>query len=181
MKWIRSPLFWLLLLALPASYALVLWVDSVGGPPGIHARYGMLAPVVTGSLQFALSPTPFPTDLFSIAHGTLYGFWIAAPLNWTVWWLAAMLEFALGRRARVDLDLESEIERLPEWLRRFPVDHPAFLILGRQIPWAGGDITTLVPGAMGVPFRRFVWCAAIAILPGAFAMAALGAGILGAA
>ena len=181
MRLVRSPIFWIVLLILPAGYALVQWVDSVGGPEGIQTRFGALAPAVTGSLQFALTLTPFPTDLFSIAHGTLYGVWIAAPLNWTVWWLASIVEFSLGRRARTDFDLETEMQRLPGWLRRFPAEHPAFLILSRQIPWAGGHIATLVPGALGVSLRRFLWCSAIAILPGAIGLALLGAGLLQAA
>ena len=154
------------------------WVQSVGGPEGIRERFGTAAPLVTGSVQFLLTPTPFPTDVICVAHGALYGFWFAAPLNWFVWWLAAFLEYGIGRRARVDLDLEPQVRRLPAWLRRFPVDHPAFLILGRLVPSVGGHLTTLVPGAMGVPLGRFAWCSAVGIIPGAAVMAAVGAGLL---
>ncbi len=67
---------------------------------------------------------------------------------------------------------------MPEWLRRFPVDHPAFLILVRQIPWAGGYLTTILPGAVGVPLARVAWCAAIGTIPGSAVLAAVGAGLV---
>ena len=86
--------------------------------------------------------------------------------------------FFLGRRLRGDFDLEPQLQRLPRFLRRFPVDHPAFLILARQVPWAGGHLTTLVPGAMGVPFLRNAWCNAIGIVPAAILTAGAGAGLL---
>ena len=105
-------------------------------------------------------------------------FWFALGLNWLGWWLASHLEFFLGRRLRGDFDIERKLERLPRWLRRFPVEHPVFLIFARQVPWAGGHLTTLVPGAMGVPFFRSAWCNAIAIIPAAILTAGLGAGLL---
>ncbi len=176
----RSPTPWLLILLSAAAYGLFVWVEAIGGPDEINARYGRLAPAISGSAQVVLSLTPFPSDIFAIARGALYGFWIAAPLNWFAWWIAASLEFGLGRRASEDFDLEHELRRLPSWLRNFPVGHPAFLILGRLVPWAGGHITTFVPGAMGVSFRRHLWCSAIAILPSALGLAALGAGLLSA-
>jgi uncharacterized membrane protein YdjX (TVP38/TMEM64 family) len=92
--------------------------------------------------------------------------------------MASLLEHQIGRRARADLDLEVQLERLPARLRRLPVDHPLFLIFGRQIPWAGGHITTFLPGAMAVPFLRVARCSALGIVPGAFFLAAIGAGLL---
>ena len=159
------------------GYGLARWVEAMGGPEGIHARFGATAPIVSGLIHFALSPTPFPTDLLAIANGTLYGFAVAAPLNWIVWWLASWLQYFLGRRLGASLDAASQLERLPSWLRRFPVGHPAFLICGRFIPWAGGHVTTWLPGAAGVPVGRFAWCSALSIVPGAVFLAAVGAGL----
>lgn len=172
------PTLFFALALLVAGFALARWVDRIGGPAAVRARFGAAAPLLTGGVQIAVTPTPFPTDILCIAHGTLYGFWPGAGLNWLAWWLAALLEYGLGRRARRDFDLERHRARLPRWLRAFPADHPVYLIGARQIPWAGGHLTTFVPGALGVPFRRHAWCAALAILPGAFIWAALGAGLL---
>ena len=102
----------------------------------------------------------------------------AFPTNWLGWWIASLFEFGLGHRARTDLDLETRIAMLPAWLRQFPVDHPAYLILSRQIPWAGGHIATLIPGAMAVPIGRFIWCSAVAIVPAAVLWAAVGTGLV---
>ena len=175
---LRSQGLWLALGLLLAAYLLVGWVESVGGPEAIRARYGVLAPAITSSIQILIAPTPFPSDVICVAQGALYGFWFAVGLNWLGWWLAAHIEFFVGRRLRGDFDIELQLERLPRWLRRFPVDHPVFLIFGRQVPWAGGHLTTLVPGAMGVPFVRSAWCNAIGIIPGAILTAGLGAGLL---
>lgn len=178
LRLLRAPSFWAILVLLAGAYVLTEWVQSVGGPAAIRERFGVAAPLVTGSIQVVLAPTPFPTDLIAIAHGTLYGFWFAAPLNWCAWWLGALLQYALGRRARSDFDLEPHLARLPDWLRRFPIGHPMFLIGVRQIPWAGGYLTTIVPGALGVPATRVAWCAAVGIVPGATVLAAVGAGLL---
>ena len=174
---LRSPGLWLGLGLLVTAYLLVSWVESVGGPEASRVRYGVLAPAITSSIQILVAPTPFPSDVIAVAQGALYGFWFALGLNWLGWWLASHIEFLLGRRLRGDFDLESRIRRLPRWLSRFPVDHPVFLILARQVPWAGGHLTTLVPGAMGVPFLRSAWCNAIGIVPAAILTAAVGAGL----
>jgi uncharacterized membrane protein YdjX (TVP38/TMEM64 family) len=175
---LRSRGLWFALGLLLAAYLLLGWVDSVGGPEAIRARYGALAPMITSSIQIFVAPTPFPSDVICVAQGALYGFWFALGLNWLGWWLASHLEFLLGRRLRGDFDLELRLQRLPRFLRRFPVEHPVFLIFARQVPWAGGHLTTLVPGAMGVPFLRSAWCNAIGIVPGAILTAGVGAGLL---
>jgi uncharacterized membrane protein YdjX (TVP38/TMEM64 family) len=116
--------------------------------------------------------------VIAIANGTIYGFWLGSVLNWLGWYIAAFIEFQVGRRANRDFDISAWISRAPRGLRRFPVGHPVFLIGSRLIPWAGGHISTLLPGAMGVPLGRFAWCAALAIVPPALLMAGIGAGLL---
>lgn len=175
---LRSRAIWLALGLVFAGYLLIRWVESVGGPEAIRERYGILAPLITSSIQILVAPTPFPSDVICVAQGALYGFWLAVALNWLGWWIACHLEFLLGRRLRGEFDLERQLERLPRFLRRFPVDHPIFLIFARQVPWAGGHLTTLVPGAMGVPFLRNAWCNAIGIVPASILTAGAGAGLL---
>lgn len=154
------------------------WVQSVGGPAGFRERFGPVGPLVTVPIQVSVALTPFPSDMVSIANGVLYGFWLGAGLSWLGWWLAALAEYGLGRRARADFDLKTHLNKVPSWLRRIPVSHPAFLIGSRQIPWLGGHVSTFVPGAMGVGFRRYLWCSAVAIVPSSLVMAAIGVGLL---
>ena len=177
-RYVKSPALWTILFILTGGYFLATWVNSIGGPEAVGEEFGVLAPVITGASLFILTPTPFPTDLIAIAHGALYGFVPAALLNWVVLWLAVFLEASIGRRLGVDFDIEEEMKKMPKVLQRFPIGHPIFLILGRQIPMVGSNVTTLLPGALGVPMARIAWCSAIGIIPGATALAAAGAGFL---
>ena len=70
------------------------------------------------------------------------------------------------------------LARSPERLRRFPVGHPFFIIGARYVPYAGGHLSTLLPGALRVDLVRFAWCTAIAIVPSSLVVAAVGAGLL---
>jgi len=176
---LTSPSVYIILGLLILGVGLWNWVVSIGGPAELRAEFsrmfGPSAPLVTVNLHIVLAITPFPSDLISIANGAMYGFPLGAGLSWFAWWIAALLEFGLGRRTRKDLHLEEATDRLPHWLRRFPVEHPVFLIVGRLVPWVGGHATTFVPGAAGVSWRRYVWCSAIGIIPGALLMPYIGA------
>lgn len=175
---LKSPALLAIFVLMLGGYWLASWINSIGGPDAINEKFGLIAPLISGGVLFFLSPTPFPTDIVAITHGALYGFTFGASLNWIVLWLAAFLEASIGRRLGVDFDIEKEMAKLPKFIQRFPVGHPVFLILGRQIPMVGSNITTLIPGALGVPISRIAWCSAIGIIPGAVALAAAGAGLL---
>jgi uncharacterized membrane protein YdjX (TVP38/TMEM64 family) len=173
-----STALWLLVFLLVASVYLAQWVERQGGPEAISERYGLMAPLVTLPLHTIVAVSPLPSDFLSIANGSLYGFWIGAILSWIGWWFAGLAAFAIGRRARHEFQLDSVTSRLPKWLQELPVGHPVYLIGARQIPLIGGDATTFVPGALGVSFRRYAWCSAVAIVPGACIMSAIGVGLL---
>lgn len=175
---LRSPTLWIFLALSIVGAVLIDWIDTLGGPVAFRQRFGLLAPVLTVTLHIVLALTPFPSDAVSIANGAMYGFQIGVSLSWFGWWLAALAEFALGRRARIDFCLDTALAKSPRWVQRFPVSHPAYLILSRQIPWLGGHISTFVPGAAGVSWRRYAWCSAIAIIPGALVMTGIGVGIM---
>lgn len=163
----------LLLLAMTALW----WVNSIGGLEEFRRQYGRTAPILTTPLHMAVASLPIPTDVFCVANGALYGFWIGALLSWIGWYGAALVKFSLGRRARQDFNVEAGMKKLPQFLQRFPVGHPAFLIGSRMIPWLGGNVSTYLPGAAGVPLSRHLWCSAIAIVPGALLTAGVGAGL----
>lgn len=175
---LRSPLVLGLLAFAGFTFAILQVLDSLGGPHGIWERFGLLAPLISTPLHSMVALSPVPSDLLAIANGAIYGFWLGAGLSWIGWWTAAMLQFFLVRRLGRDWDVVGRMEKLPSWLRRFPVGHPAFLIGVRLVPFAGGHIGTIVPATMGVPAGRVAWCAAIALVPGAFLSAAIGVGLM---
>ena len=53
-----------------------------------------------------------------------------------------MLGYWVNQRASHMLDLHEYLERLPPWVKRFPVGSPAFLIAVRVIPGFGGTVAT---------------------------------------
>ena len=173
-----SPTVQAILGLLVLGVILIRWIGLMGGPEAVRERYGYAAPMVSVPIHIVLAVTPFPSDIVAITNGAFYGFKLGALLSWIAWWIAALLEFGLGRLARKDFRLESKVDQLPNWLQRFPVDHPVFLIGARQIPWIGGHVTTIVPGAAGVQLGRFLWCSAVAIVPGSIVMPAIGAGLI---
>lgn len=174
----RSKFLYLIAGLCIAAVGLMHWVNSLGGPSLILDRFGLAAPAVSILILSVVGVTPFPSDLLSIANGAMYGFWLGSFVSWTGWYVAALIQFNIGRSARADFPVDDWMSRLPAQLRRFPVDHPAFLIGARLVPYAGGPISTLIPGALGVSWSRFAWCAALAIVPPSFLMAGIGAGLL---
>jgi len=175
---LTSPSFYLLFIVLVIGTLVGGWLVSNYGPKDVHRLLGQWAPLLTVPIHIIVALSPIPSDIISIANGAVYGFVTGTVLSWFAWWIAAILEFGLGYRVRTDLHIVDHTEKIPKWMRRFPVSHPLYLIGARQIPWIGGHITSFVPGASGVPLKRFVWCSAIAVIPGAIVMAAIGAGLM---
>lgn len=157
---------------------LVQWVEALGGPAAVWVRFGLLAPVISVPLHIFVAVTPFPSDLMGVANGAVYGFWWGFFLTWFGWYSASFIQYAIGWRVRQDFDVEAWLARSPDRLRRFPVGHPVFIIGARYVPYAGGHLATLLPGAYGVDLVRFAWCTAIAIVPSSLVVAAVGAGLL---
>jgi uncharacterized membrane protein YdjX (TVP38/TMEM64 family) len=153
---LRSPALHAVLALFLAAAGSAWWIESIGGAARVRA--------------------PLPGDVVAIANGSLYGIALATALNWLGWYVAAFVQFSIGRRAARDFDLGEHLDRLPGFLRRFPVEHPAYLLIARLLPWAGGHVTTWIPGAAGVRVWRFAWCTAVAIVPASIGFSVVGAG-----
>lgn len=161
------------------AYATWRWLEVSGGAVALRARFGALAPLASIPVHVLLSATPFPSELVGVANGTLYGLWVGTLCSWIGWWGGAALEYAMVRLGVRQVDSEAAVRRLPGWLRRFPVGHPLFLIVGRQLPF-GFHAVNILAGLAGVSARRQLICAAISNLPYAFLTAAVGAGVIAA-
>lgn len=159
------------------AYATWRWLEASGGAVALRGRFGPLAPLVSIPVHALLSATPFPSELIGVANGTIYGLWVGTVCSWLGWWCGAALEYALVRLGVRQVEWGAAVRRLPGWLRRFPVDHPVFLIVGRQLPF-GFHAVNILAGLAGVSARRQLVCAAISNLPYAFLSAAVGAGLI---
>ncbi len=176
---VRSSKALLTILALCVlAFVVVKWGHAFGGPEGLWVRFGWLAPAVSIPVHALIAVTPLPSDVGGMANGVVYGFWLGSFFSWVAWFGASFVQYAIGRRARTDFDLDALLARAPERLQSFPAAHPLFIIGARFVPYVGGHLATLVPGAMNVPLRRFAWCSALAVIPQSLVTAGIGAGLL---
>ncbi len=175
---IRSPTLYGMMGLLLFGAILARWVASMGGLTVLREDLGGWAPWLTVPIHLVLAMTPFPADLISVGNGAFYGLALGTAFSWLAWWGAALLEYGLGWRVRKEFELDAHRDRIPDWLQPFPLDHPVFLIGIRQVPWLGGHLGSLLPGAAGVRLGRFWWCSAIGVFPGSILMAAIGAGLV---
>lgn len=157
---------------------LVLWVvEALGGPTEVFAELGWGAPLLSVPTHLVVTVTPVGEFVpWGVANGILYGFTFGAAANWMAWMGAAVVQYAFGWYTARDAALQRHFRRLPNWLARFPVDHPFVLITTRWLPM-GGTVINVAAGACNVGFQRFLWCAAIGYLPQSAGVAAAGTGL----
>lgn len=174
---LRSPAVHAFALLILSGGVLVLVLRSLGGVDALRDRFGVYTALIVIPVHAVVAISPFPSEVLAFGNAAVFGFWSGAALSWAGWMTAALLHYALARRVARDLDLERHRSRLPRWLRRFPVDHPAFLILGRYVPY-GPQLVATAAGALAVPVLRFACCQAAAIVPVALFFAGLATGLL---
>ena len=153
-------------------------MDALGGPESIRERFGLATGGVLVVIHAVLAASPFPSELFALAHTAIYGFAIGAGLSWAGWFLGALIEYGVFRRIGDDVRQGWSEAAMPKLLRRFPVGHPAFLVLGRLIPF-GNHVVNAAAGSARVPLWRFAWVSALAFVPFSLAFAAVASGLLG--
>ena len=158
--------------------AVLLWVYLEGGPHALREHYGLLAPALWIPAQVIVNLSPV-SDLvpWAVLNGSMYGLWPGALMSWLVWLCSSSLQFAIARRTARDFSLDERMAAMPRWLRRFPVAHPVFLIVGRWIP-VSSALVNVAAGALGVRYARLLWCAALGAAPPALVLAAVGAGLV---
>lgn len=174
----RRPLLLLaaVLVTLVLSATVVLGVDALGGPEALLARFGPFAPLA-GVIVIALAGLqPFPGgEILLVAQGALFGLALGGTVCLAGSTAVAAIRYRLASRLTGAADVH-EI-RMPAWLRRLPVGHPAFQILVRQLPLGGFAIDLASPAA-GVSTMRHHTCAALGAAPGSWLFAAIGAGLV---
>ena len=110
-------------------------------------------------LIFAVvASAPFSvTDALAIMNGAIFGPVKGSIVNAIGLVLAALMGYWINRRASQLLDLDAYLERVPGWVKRFPIGSPAFLMAVRIIPGFGGTVATASAATFRVPVWRHVW------------------------
>ncbi len=127
---------------------------------------GLLA-IPLAIVVFALvASAPFSvTDALAIMNGAIFGPWKGSLVNAIGLVLAAMLGYWINSRASALLDLDAYLQRLPPWVKRFPVGSPAFLVAVRVIPGFGGTVATASAATFRVPMWVHVWTMCAVAVP----------------
>jgi uncharacterized membrane protein YdjX (TVP38/TMEM64 family) len=97
------------------------------------------------------------TDALAIMNGAIFGPVRGSLVDAVGLVLAAMIGYWVNLRASKLLDLHKYLQRLPAWVKRFPVGSPAFLIAVRIIPGFGGTVATASAATFRVPLWVHVW------------------------
>jgi uncharacterized membrane protein YdjX (TVP38/TMEM64 family) len=105
-----------------------------------------------------VASAPFSvTDALAIMDGAIFGPVNGSIVNAIGLVLAALFGYWLQGHASRMLDLDAYLERLPHWIRRFPVGSWSFLLAVRIIPGFGGTVATATAATLKVPVWRHVW------------------------
>jgi uncharacterized membrane protein YdjX (TVP38/TMEM64 family) len=142
------------------SFALAAFVIRYKGH--VEAFLSTLGPWVAYPIAIIIftvvASAPFSvTDALAIMNGVIFGPLWGSVVNAIGLVLAALAGYGIARRTSHLLDLETNIEKLPAWVRKFKVGSPAFLITLRIIPMAGGTLATQIAAAFKVPIWVHVW------------------------
>jgi uncharacterized membrane protein YdjX (TVP38/TMEM64 family) len=113
-----------------------------------------------------VASAPFSvTDALAIMNGVIFGPLLGSLVNAVGLVFAALAGYAIARRTSHLLDLEQNIQKLPNWIKRFRVGSPAFLLTLRIIPGLGGTMATQIAAAFRVPVFVHVWTMCAIAIP----------------
>ncbi len=127
---------------------------------------GWLAYPLAIGLFTIVASAPFSvTDALAVMNGVLFGPLWGSVINAIGIVCAAIVGYMLARRTSHLLELERHIEKLPDWIKRYRVGSPAFLITLRIIPGLGGTLATQIAAAFKVPLFTHVWTMSAIAIP----------------
>lgn len=159
-------------LMLALGWALLEVLDAFGGAAGVRKEFGGASFL----LILPMFATPgFPGEFATLTTVSIYGFGLGAALSWAALIMRAWLEYGLAHWLGADETVSTD--RLPNWVRRFPADHPVFLVAGRWMP-LGNHIVSIAAGLRGVSPWRFTWTSALGLVPFVLLVSAAAAGLV---
>lgn len=113
-----------------------------------------------------VASAPFSvTDALAVMNGAIFGPVVGSIVNAIGLVFAALGGYWINRHASKMLDLDSYLERVPPWVKRFPVGSPGFLIAVRIIPGFGGTVATATAATFRVPVWVHVWTMCVVAVP----------------
>jgi uncharacterized membrane protein YdjX (TVP38/TMEM64 family) len=162
-----------------ASFALAAYV--IRYQPQVEHFIRSLGPFaypIAIAIFAVVASAPFSvTDALAVMNGAIFGPLWGSIINAIGLVFAALLGYWINRRASHLLDLDAAIERLPPWVKRFPIGSPAFLLAVRVIPGFGGTVATASAAAFRVPVWVHVWTMCAIAIPICTLLAIFGHGI----
>lgn len=164
-----------LFVALAVAVGLIVGVPSLEQVQQAVASWGWAGGAVFVALYAAITLTPAPKNVLSVAAGLIFGFAGALALVYVGALLGAAVAFALGRwlgRDAVERFTGSRVARLDELVRRRGL---AAVIGVRLIPVIPFTAINYGAGLTALRRRDYALGTAIGIIPGSAAYVALGA------
>lgn len=182
MMWLRRSMLsgfaWLLVASLVLGIGAAVWVEEEGGLRLLVERWGIWGPLIGWIAKTLTSMTPIGSILLPIAFGAVFDFWTAVFLNVTSGMVTGFAMYWVWRRGNHEFDLASRMKMLPGWFRVHQADNLLYLVILRQLPWAGGSLADLMAGAHRVPITTQLASLVIGTLPGAILYTLIGKGLL---
>jgi uncharacterized membrane protein YdjX (TVP38/TMEM64 family) len=149
----------LALALLAGSFLVAFWV--IRNQPRVEHEIRSIGPLAypLAVAVFALvASAPFSvTDALAIMNGAIFGPLKGTLIDTVGLVLAALLGYWINRHASRLFDLHEYLQRLPAWVKRFPVGSPSFLLAVRVIPGLGGTVATATAATFRVPVWVHVW------------------------
>lgn len=123
--------------------------------------------VPLATVVFAIvASAPFSvTDALAIMNGAIFGPFWGSIINAVGIVAAGAIGYWINRHASRLMDLESALDRLPHWVKRFKIGSPMFLIAVRIIPGFGGTVATASAAALRVPIWIHILCMSVVAIP----------------
>jgi uncharacterized membrane protein YdjX (TVP38/TMEM64 family) len=117
-------------------------------------------------LMTIVASAPFSvTDALAVMNGIIFGPLVGSIINAVGIVFAAILAYFLALRTSKLLDIAERVERLPGWIKRWPVASPMFLVLVRILPGIGGTVATQTAAAYRIPVWTQVWTMSVVAIP----------------